>query len=843
MAAARAYPPKHIFTSPHRPASAIGVAAAAAGPIRYRLYSGVAAHYLLLKLEDVLKTKTIFFALAWLALQAPALRAQSLPGPVAEDAEQDCGLTISGKVLDHDTREPLIGATIYLPELDRATMSDAYGNYHFHQICRGAYTLQVKYLGYEEEQFAVRLTASATRDLQLHASPRQLRTVEVTGEHLREQAQTQQSISGRELEQTRGLALAETLKGIAGVTTLQTGPTISKPVIHGLHSNRVLLLNNGVRQEGQQWGAEHAPEIDPFIASEMKVIKGAAGVRYGADAIGGVVLVEPKALPTSPGVRGDLYLLGSTNNRQMATSATVEGNFEKLPPLSWRLQGTLRKAGNAKTPDYYLENTGMREQNFSAALGYNKEKYGAELFYSRFSTELGVLRESHIGSVQDLMYAIERGRPSNADNAKFTYDIGRPYQDVQHDLFKAKGFWQLGEAGKLEFVYGWQRNLRQEYDMRRRVSQAPTLELTLNTHTTEATFEHKPLGNLTGLVGISTIYQKNTYRYSDFLPYFTGTTAGIFATETWRKNRLQLEAGLRYDYKHLLVKKLENNRELIKPKYEFSNLSGTLAAMYDVGYHLTFGLSATSAWRAPGANELFSEGVHHSAAAYESGNSNLKSEQAYNLEFSVDYFSNPRLNGALSLYHNYIRDYIYLRPLPEPVLTIRGAFPAFEYTQANATLSGIDLSWDYRLATGLLLESKTSLLYARNLDTDDYLIYMPANRFDNSLRYEFASGNGGKLTDTYLSVGGVYVAKQRRTPEKTEQDFAPAPDGYFLLQAEAGTTIHFGKQPVEVGITGNNLLNTAYRDYLNKQRYYADELGRMLLLRVRIPFDFSNMKK
>ncbi|WP_266203454.1 TonB-dependent receptor [Pontibacter kalidii] len=790
--------------------------------------------------------KTILFALAMLALPTPQLLAQSLPAPMIGDAEQDCGLTLSGKVLDHDTREPLIGATIYLPELDRATMSDEYGNYHFHQLCRGAYTLQVRYVGYEDEQFAVRLASSLTRDLQLHADARLLRTVEVTGEHLREQAQTQQSISGRELEQTRGLALAETLKGIAGVTTLQTGPTISKPVIHGLHSNRVLLLNNGVRQEGQQWGAEHAPEIDPFIASEMKVIKGAAGVRYGADAIGGVVLVEPKALPTTPGVSGDVYLLGSTNNRQLTTSATVEGNFEKIPPLSWRLQGTLRKAGNAKTPDYYLENTGLREQNFSAALGYNKETYGAELFYSRFSTELGVLRESHIGSVQDLLYAIERGRPSKADNAEFTYDIDRPYQDVQHDLFKAKGFWQLGEAGKLEFVYGWQRNLRQEYDMRRRVSQAPTLQLTLNTHTTEAIFAHKPLGNFTGSVGISTIYQKNTYRYSDFLPYFTGTTAGIFATETWKKNRLQLEAGLRYDYKHLLVKKYEKEDEetsgskriLIKPEYKFNNLSGTLAAMYDVGYHLTFGLSATSAWRAPGANELFSEGVHHSAAAYEKSNPNLRSEQAYNLEFSVDYFSNPRLNGTLSLYHNYIRDYIYLKPLPEPVLTIRGAFPAFAYTQADATLSGVDLSWDYKIATGLVLDSKTSLLYARNLDTNDYLIYMPANRFDNSLRYEFASADGSKLSDAFVSVGGVYVARQNRAPEKTEQDYAPAPEGYFLLQAEAGTTLHVGKQPIEVGITGNNLLNTVYRDYLNKQRYFADELGRMLLLRVRVPLKF-----
>ncbi|GAB3824244.1 hypothetical protein GCM10028895_32250 [Pontibacter rugosus] len=504
------------------------------------------------------------------------------------------------------------------------------------------------------------------------------------------------------------------------------------------------------------------------------------------------------------------------------------------------MQGTFKKAGNSKTPDYYLENTGLEEQNFSAAVGYKKETYGAEVYFSQFNTKLGILKESHIGNLSDLLQAIERGEPSNAANAAFTYDINRPYQDVQHSLLKAKGYWQLGEAGKLEFVYGWQRNIREEYDVRRSESSLPSLQLTLNTHTTEAVFQHKPLGNFTGSVGISTIYQRNTRKYSNFLPQFTGVTAGVFAIEKWRKDRLQLEAGVRYDYKHLLVKTFEGNNNLIKPTYNFNNISGTLGAVYDVGYHLSVGLSATSAWRAPGANELFSEGVHHSAATYEVGDPTLESEQAYNFELSVDYFNNARLNGKLSLYQNYINNFIYLAPLPKPVLTIRGAFPAFEYKQTDAALRGADLSLSYKLVPGLVVESKTSLLFAKNLNTNDYLIFMPANRFSNSLRYEFDhNGQGKRVTETYLSVGGDQVMGQSRVPTKTEQDFAPAPEAYFLLRAEAGTTLHIGKQSFEIGITGNNLLNTVYREYLNKLRYYADEPGRLLMFRVRIPLDFS----
>ncbi|WP_242926124.1 TonB-dependent receptor [Pontibacter vulgaris] len=770
-----------------------------------------------------------------LAYTLPAT-AQEQPSNSDNGTEQDCGLTLSGKTIDHDTREPLIGATIYIKELDRATASDEYGNYHFHHLCQGTYTLKVTYIGYEQESYTFRITNSSVRDLQLHTDAKQLKAVEIIGSHVKTQAQSSETINGRDLDKTRGLSFSESLKTIAGVTTLQTGPTISKPVIHGLHSSRILLLNNGVRQEGQQWGSEHAPEIDPFVTTEMHIVKGAAGVRYGADAVGGVVIVDPRPLRDSIGIGAELNLLGSTNNRQEGISAMIDGNSAKLPPLSWRLQGTFKKAGNAKAPDYYLNNTGFEERNFSAALGYTKQNYGAELFFSQFHTELGILRESHIGNLTDLNNAIARGRPENADTADFTYTIGRPYQDVTHNLFKAKAFANTGEIGKLEFIYGLQQNTRKEFDVHGGDTN-PALQLNLTTHTTEAVWEHKPIGNFSGSVGASTVYKHNTYEYDDFLPFYTSITAGAFAAEHWQRNKLQLEAGLRYDYTYLQVKKLKNNETLIQPEYTFNNLSGTLGALYDVGYHLTFGLSATSAWRAPGANELFSEGVHHSSVAYEVGNPNLDPEQAYNFELSAEYYGNQRFNGTLSIYNNYISNYIYAAPLPNPVLTLKGAFPAYAYKQADASFRGVDLTFDFKLLSQLTWVSKSSIVRARNLDTDDHLVSIPSDRFDNKLTYEFDKLGNHNLADTYIGLGGLYVAKQTRTPEKSDQDFAPAPAAYFLLNAEAGTTVYFGKQPVEIGITGNNLLNTAYRDYLNRFRYFADEMGRIIMFRLKIPLN------
>jgi iron complex outermembrane receptor protein len=181
-------------------------------------------------------------------------------------------------------------------------------------------------------------------------------------------------LKGKELAATRGLSLGESLQRITGVTVLQTGNNIYKPVIQGLHSSRVLILNNGIRQEGQQWGSEHAPEIDPYVANRLTVIKGAASVRYGGDAIGGVVLVEPRLLQYKKAVQGEVNLAAFSNNRQGVLSALFEGGFDQKEETSWRIQGTIKRGGNAKTADYWLKNSGVEEMNMSAAAGWRKKK-------------------------------------------------------------------------------------------------------------------------------------------------------------------------------------------------------------------------------------------------------------------------------------------------------------------------------------------------------------------------------------------------------------------------------------------------------------------------------------
>lgn len=750
--------------------------------------------------------------------------------------DQDCGLTISGKVIDHDTREPLIGATVHLKQPDISTVADEYGNYHFHHLCQGTYTLEVSYVGYKKESFVYKITTSSVRDLQLHADAKLLKSVEVTGAHLLEQTDATATLSGRELQETRGLSLGESLKTLSGVSSIQTGPNVSKPVIHGLFGNRVLLLNNGVRHESQQWGNEHAPEIDPLNAQEMTVVKGASGVRYGSDAIGGVVLVKPKPLPDSAGVKGEINLIGSTNNRMGTIAGMLEGKLSQLP-LSWRVHTSVKKAGSAQAPDYNLKNTGFEEQNLAATLGYKKAKFGTELYYSYFHTKIGILSSAHAENLTDLNNALGRKRPEQI--GEFSYDIDRPYQDVTHHLVKAKGTYKTGDLGELQFTYGFQQNLREEYDVLRRQSSQPQLSLDLLTHSTELVWEHKPVNNFSGSIGATTQWQDNTYAQGSryLLPYYKNFTAGIFLMEKWRKDNLQLEAGVRYDHKDLKIKAFEGD-ELLKPEYVFHNFSGSLGAMYDLGYHFTLTGNASYASRAPIAYELFARGKHNGTGSYEFGDANLTSENAINTVVTLNYHSNYRFNSELSLYNNYISNYIYLQ-LGEPLLAVDGAYLTGYYRQANAHFWGADLSLQYNITDRLALDTKASVVYAKNTETDAYLPFISPARIDNTLRYSLGNLAKGKLSDTYVAAGGLLVDQQQRYDEQSDPLLSP-PDGYFLLHAAVGTNVQVGNTTLDISITGNNLLNKAYRDYQNRLRYFADEIGRTIMFRVGIPINSKN---
>lgn len=755
-----------------------------------------------------------------------------------------CTCILKGRVLDEHDKSPLGFASVFIPAINKGVVSDNFGNFELKNICCGNYIVRVSHAKCAIIEKIVTINGVTIQNFYPEHHIELLNMVEVSAERQKDQTtQNTSTVPLEKLNQTKGMALGDVLKSVPGIATLNTGNSISKPIIHGMHSNRILILNNGIRQEGQQWGTEHAPEIDPFIANDISVVKGANSVRYGSDAIAGVVLIDTKPLRDSAGIGGELNLVGMTNGRGVTASAYLDGNCKKLSPFSWRIQGTLKQNGTVSSPNYFLINTGLKEYNFSYALGWTKKNYGIEVFYSQFNTTLGIFGASHIGNLTDLAYAFKS--PVPLETGSFTYKIERPYQHIEHELFKVKSHISTGDRGKLSIIYARQYNLRFEYDKHSPLNDSlaalnkPDLQFEITSHTADIIWEHYMFKKFKGSLGFNGITQGNTYEGRALIPNFRNYSGGLFWIERWKKKKIELEGGLRYDYKWLRIYKYEyigsGEYQLVSPIRTFENVSANLGAIYKKDSTLNISLNLGSAWRAPSISELYSNGLHHGAAAIEYGNSDLKTEFAYTGILTTRYAPSKKLFVEVSPYINYSDNFIYRSPTEKPILTIRGAFPGFNYVQSNVILKGCDIYLNYQFASRFEVIGKASLLRAWNKSENYWLIMMPSDRYEGELTYRFKQNK--RILESYISISGSYVNKQWRVQPNV--DFAPPPPAYFLMNLNASCSIRMKAQKVEFGINVLNLLNEEYRDYLDRFRYFTDAAGRNILFRIKVPININ----
>ncbi len=753
---------------------------------------------------------------------------------------------IEGRVLTTD-RLPLIGANVYIASLERGAVTGEEGRFAIRGLAPGAYEVTFSYVGFRPVTRTVALSASETATLEVALQPAVIGTEEVVvigerGTRLNESAQAIARLDAEELAEVRGQTFGETVAELPGVTTLQTGPSIAKPVIRGLHSQRVVIMNAGVPLEGQQWGGEHAPAIDPFAPAEVEVIKGAASVEYGAGAIGGVIRLEPRPLPTAPGLGGKLMLNAFSNNMQGAGSLLLEGGFPGAQGWGWRAQGSFRKAGDARTPEYVIGNSAFETYTGSLALGYQAERFGLEGYASRFHTALGIYEGAHIGNVEDLQRAIERGRPLR--DYDFSYDIGRPKQTVTHDLFTLRSHYRFDTGARANVQYGLQRNRRREFDAHGPYNDSlaalnrPAFELTLITHTLDAGYAHRPLssvlgGSLLGKVGLNGMVQSNVNAQVGYLiPNFRAYSGGLFAHETWMRGDWTLEAGMRFDYRWVRAypREFGSRGDYVERTETYSSLSGVAGAIWQFADTWSLAAHFGTGWRAPSVNELYSFGVHHGTAQFEVGNPDLTSERSYSLNATLRHVS-ERAQLQLGVFNNHIEDFIYLFPASEPKVTIRGVFPTFLYRQADVVLRGFDGSFSYQVATFFEFGLAASVVRGTNLDLDRPLINMPSDRL--SLRGTFHLPSLGNLRDSELEVEGQFVREQTRYPEGVL--YAPPPDGYALFSASYSAELLLGSTPLQFTLAVENLFNTTYRNYLNRFRYFIANPGRSLILRLQVP--------
>ena len=775
---------------------------------------------------------------------------------------QDCNSILVGEVIDFHDNSPLIGATISITGMDKSTKSKADGKFSFRNLCDGVLELEVSHPVCTTKFVTVTINGDTFEKVRLEHHLEELEEVKVVSNIPKNTNSGQEeTLSIKELERSSGNSLGDALKKITGVSTLNTGGNIVKPVIQGLNGSRILILNNNVRMQDMEWGEEHAPNVDVNANQKISVIKGAAALEYGGDAVGGVIVLEPLPIVRKDTLFGKTQINLFSNGRGGNVTSSITKSYKS--GLYIKGQGSYKRLGDLEAPDYLLSNTGIQEKGISLNVGKRDFLQGWEGYYSYFQSDIGILRASHIGNVDDLIQSINNEEPSIIND--FTYSISRPNQEVSHHLGKLNYYRRFEGFGKWNVQYDFQKNRRYEYDIRvGDDADKASLDLQLTTHslTTDVKFDAKKEWNIK--VGLLGRYQTNFANPATgvrrLIPDYDKFDLGAFGIVEYELNDTwTLDGGLRFDFNRIDAKKYyrksrweergydEDFNDIIiedldtqlltNPIFNFHNISGTAGLNVEMNNDNLLRFNFAYSQRAPNPSELFSDGLHHSAARIELGDLRIKSEKSAKVSMSLE---KNTLGWGYSFapFVNRIGDFIILEPTGVE-FTIRGAFPVWSYRQTDAMLVGLDASVFKNWSKTIRTDHKFSWVRGTDSNSDIPLINIPASNLNNSIEFTVPDWN-----NFLVSLESQLVFEQKRFPPnitvfspEQQQDVVLAintpPGAYHLLAINTEMSFSLkNKNDITVGLSAANLLNTSYRDYLNRLRYFVDDMGRNINLRL-----------
>ena len=754
---------------------------------------------------------------------------------------QHCHYTIAGKVLDQGTSEPLGYVSIYVQESSARALTAEDGTFAITDLCHGDYHLIFSHIGCEPQRLHYHIEHDTTLTVYLDHTPTALDEVVIGGQRSANSSRPSLSINRAHIEDNANAGLSQLIETEAGVHLLRNG-AIAKPVVNGLYGNRLTILNNGIVQSGQQWGNDHSPEIDAFALDKVTVLKGVSAIEYGGANLGAVVLTEPKRIPREPHLHGQVNYIYDTNGR----GNTVNTRLEKhTPTVAWRLNASLKQYGDLSTADYYLNNTGSKEASLALQLEKSwNDRLFAELYMSTFNTALGVLRGSQIGNLTDLRSALVKDVPFFTED-EFSYAIDAPYQSVSHHLAKGKLKYYITDDKTLQVTVAGQSNDRKEYDIRRGGrSETPALSLQQYAFTTDSKYSQNMDNGSSLNIGHQLTVTDNTNvpetGILPLIPDYLSWENSSYVTYTKEQDKYRAELGVRYEYEGQSVRafSITTPREIERYANQFHNVSASASYRYDFTSSQWASISTGYATRNPAINELYSRGLHQGVSGIEEGDTELVSEQLLKTALEYKWLPSQKFSIGVLASQQYFQDYIFLNPQDEIRLTIRGAFPVFKYEQTDASITSLDIQSQFTISNALI--GKLNYSYLRGTDTtaDIPLVFMPPNSFYGSLTYQYQKrvnlGANITMDDIQFQLDSRLVLRQGHL--LANQDFAEAPDTYQLMGIKLSSNIYTSTLKLRCFINVDNLLNTRYRDYLNRQRYFADDLGRSVRLGANVKF-------
>jgi iron complex outermembrane recepter protein len=769
---------------------------------------------------------------------------------------QDVRYHISGKVIDLENGEPLPGAEIYIHELVTGTITDVNGNFRFQDLKPARYHIHIKYIGYESIFEYINLNQDIDGVIfPMQRSSLELKEIIVESDPFKtgpvEKSLTVESVTAGFLQKNPGGTLMNSLQKLPGINSINLGVGIAKPVIRGLSFNRVIVADRGIKQEGQQWGADHGLEIDQFDPEQVEIIKGPASLQYGSDAMGGVIIINQPYLAEKNTFDGELISIYKSNNHLYGASGMVRGNREGKVfqiRLSGQDYGDYHVPADNFTYNGYvlpienqtLINTAGRELNFSGMFGLKKDWGYSTITLSNYHQNAGLFPGA-VGIPRE--YQLE----DDGDHRNIDY----PRQIINHFKVISNSNILIGDNW-LEMNLGFQHNDRKEEGLPHVHGYAPTpdgnLALGLDLYTLTANIRYNQVVNegIKRIFGFQYQYQDNDFAGFEFLlPAFTANAAGVFIHEQHDIGELfSLNGGLRFDYgDRNIIEHFEPDFSTENPSDStmrnpvinatFYNLSGALGLSYYPSHYLNLKLNLGSSFRMPTAAELSMNGIHHGTFRHERGDPGLKSERGWQADFNLSYHRHDFL-VSLSPFFNFYKDFLYLRPTVE-FSDLPGGGQIFEYTQNDAIYTGGELVADYHFMENVHMELNLEYIWNFNLDTGLPLPFTPP--FSALAEIEYRIPISAKILEkTYFQFGGRYTAPQRRVDRNENPT-----DGYFLVYLGAGTEMTIKKQKIKWILNIQNLLNTSYMNHLSRYRWLnLPEQGQNISISIVLPFKIVN---
>ena len=685
-----------------------------------------------------------------------------------------------------------------------------------------------------------------------HLNLNELTVTGVTGDtKLRHATAPVSIITSQVLRSTASTNIIDAISHQPGISQLTTGGSISKPIIRGLGYNRVVVMSEGVRQEGQQWGDEHGVEVDGSSVNSVEILKGPASLMYGSDAMAGVVILHPQATLPEGEIRANVSTEYQTNNGLFGYNLSLAGNQKGFV---WDARYSDKMAHAYKNKyDGYVPGSQFRERAGRLMVGINKSWGHSRLVWTAYHLTPGIVEGDRDPETGELEHA--------KDWTGHQYSKSLPFQQVKHYKLVWDNAVNL-PSGYLKAIIGYQQNRRQEFE-----ESEDDYELFFKMHTLtyDLRYVTEEFDGWKLSTGIGGMYQQSGNKGEEYLiPDYRLFDFGIYATATKTLgDRWTLNGGVRYDHRRLHGDELMEDDEMRFTDFtrHFNGLTGSIGVVCNINEHFNLRLNVARGFRTPNMSELASNGVHEGSVRYEIGDQQLKSEYSLQADLGLD-FTSRYVSAQLALFANRIDNYIFTHRISE---TIDPDYLTSAYTQGDARLLGFEAGFDFHPVHSVHFSNTFSYVDARLLHQSDatkYLPFTPAPRWTSELKWELFHHSHSTIHHHHTTdaahrawFNNLYVAAGldcylKQTHIYSADDTETATPGYALLSLSAGTDIQIkGKKVAELYITADNLLNKAYQNHLSRLKY-ADEnnvtgrrgvfnMGRNITFKVVVPIQIT----